>query len=167
MQRRIPEGDDRPRHVCEACGTIHYQNPRLVVGCIPEWEDRILLCRRDIEPRRGFWTLPAGFLENGETVEAGACRETFEETAAHVELIQPYAMFNLAFVNQVYLFFRARLLDLNFRPTPESDALELFAESDVPWDALAFEVVKATLQRYFRDRPTGHFPFQIGSIAPR
>ena len=166
MQRRIPPGDDRPRHICAACGNVHYQNPRLVVGCIPEWEDQILLCRRDIEPRRGFWTLPAGFLESGETVAAGARRETHEETRAEVELIQPYAMYNLTFVGQIYLFFRARLLDLNFQPTPESDAVELYAEKDIPWDALAFEVVRQTLQRYFADRSQGRFPFQIGSIAP-
>ena len=109
---RIPDGDALPRHVCTACGTIHYQNPKMVVGCIPEWEDKVLLCRRAIEPRRGMWTVPAGFMENGETTFQGAIRETLEEANARVEVDSLYALYNIPHISQVYLLFRARLLDL-------------------------------------------------------
>jgi len=152
---RIPDGDTLPRHVCDACGTIHYQNPKIVTGCIPEWEDRLLLCRRAIEPRRGLWTLPAGFMENGETTAEGAARETLEEALARVEIDRLYALFNIPHINQVYLMFRARLLDLEFAPGPESLEVALFREDEIPWQELAFPVVKETLERYFRDRAHG------------
>ncbi|WP_333839650.1 NUDIX hydrolase, partial [Pelomicrobium sp.] len=116
VEYRVPPGDTLPRYVCPACGAIHYQNPKIVVGCIPEWEDRVLLCRRAIEPRYGYWTLPAGFMENGETTFQAALRETMEEARARVELGPLYTVYNLPHVNQVYLMFRARLLDLDFRP---------------------------------------------------
>jgi ADP-ribose pyrophosphatase YjhB (NUDIX family) len=152
---RIPDGDTLPRHVCDACGTIHYQNPKIVTGCIPEWEDKLLLCRRAIEPRHGLWTLPAGFMENGETTAEGAARETLEEALARVEIDRLYALFNIPHINQVYLMFRARLLDLNFAPGPESLEVALFREDEIPWRELAFPVVKETLERYFRDRARG------------
>jgi len=142
---RIPVGDTLPRHVCDACGTIHYQNPKIVTGCIPEWEDRLLLCRRAIEPRRGLWTLPAGFMENGETTAEGAARETLEEALARVEIDRLYALFNIPHINQVYLMFRARLLDLEFAPGPESLEVALFREDEIPWQELAFPVVQETL----------------------
>ena len=116
----IPDGDDRPRYVCDACKTIHYENPKMVVGCIAEWEDKILLCRRAIEPRMGKWTIPAGYLENAETVSDGAMRETLEEANARVEIISPYTLYNLTFISQIYFIFRARLMDINFGPTEES-----------------------------------------------
>jgi len=162
----IPEGDDRPRHVCPDCGRIHYVNPKLVVGSIPEWEGRVLLCKRAIEPRLGKWTLPAGFLEAGETVEAGARRETLEEAQGRLDRVEPYALFDLSFVNQIYLMFRARLIDGRFGIGEESLAVELFEERDIPWHQLAFTVMEKTLRRYFRDRQTGHFPFRIGDISP-
>jgi len=162
----IPEGDDRPRQVCPDCGWIHYVNPKLVVGSIPEWEGRVLLCKRAIEPRLGKWTLPAGFLEAGETVEAEARRETLEEAQGRLDQVEPYALFDLSFVNQIYLMFRARLIDGRFGIGEESLAVELFEEREVPWDQLAFTVMERTLRRYFRDRQAGQFPFRIGDIAP-
>ncbi len=155
VRLRIPEGDNMPRYVCDACGTIHYQNPKIVTGCIPEWEDRLLLCRRAIEPRHGLWTLPAGFMENGETTAEGAARETLEEARARVAVDRLYALFNIPHINQVYLMFRARLLDLDFAPGPESLEVALFSEQEIPWNELAFPVVKETLNRYFHDRRAG------------
>ncbi len=159
-----PPGDDRSRHCCGTCGVIHYQNPRIVVGCIPEMQDRILLCRRAIEPCYGKWTLPAGYLENGETVAAGAGRETYEEARARVEIMSPYALYNICYVNQIYLIFRARLMDHNFEPGSESIEVKLFLEDEIPWDEMAFRVIEQTLVQYFKDRPSGIFPFYVGDI---
>ena len=129
---RVPEGDTLPRFVCAACGEIHYQNPKIVVGCLPEWEGRVLLCKRAIEPRHGLWTLPAGFLENGETVVAGAERETLEEARARVDIGELYTLISLPQINQVYMVFRARLKDLDFGPGPESLEVRLFDETRNP-----------------------------------
>jgi ADP-ribose pyrophosphatase YjhB (NUDIX family) len=164
--RKVPPGDTLPRYVCDACGTIHYQNPKMVVGCIPEWEDKILICRRAIEPRRGLWTLPAGFMENHETVAQGAMRESLEEAGARVEIGPLYALFNLAHINQVYLLFRARLLDLDLSPGTESLEVRLAAESEIPWDQLAFRTIRETLRHYYEDRRRGEFHFRIGDIGP-
>ena len=165
LDYRIPEGDDRPRFVCDSCQVVHYQNPKIVVGCIPEWEDKILLCKRAIEPRLGKWTLPAGYLENSETLAEGAHRETLEEADADVEILSPYAMFDLPFISQIYLLFRARLRDSRFGPTAESSKVRLITEEDIPWDDLAFNVIKETLVRYFDDRSEGTFRFQTGNLA--
>jgi ADP-ribose pyrophosphatase YjhB (NUDIX family) len=165
METRIPTGDDRVRLVCTACGNIHYQNPKVVVGCIPEYENRILLCRRDIEPRRGKWTLPAGFLENDESVREGALRETYEEAQVRVEILAPYRLFDLVFVNQIYLMFRARILVPEFGPTHESSEVKLVHENDIPWEDIAFPVIQKTLLHYFRDRKTGMFEFQSLQLA--
>ncbi len=164
VESRIPEGDERERFVCPACDTIHYQNPNIVTGCIPEWEDRILLCKRAIEPRYGLWTLPAGFMENGETTQQGAARETWEEARAHIEISELYSLFNLPRINQVYMLFRARLLDTDFGPGPESLEVRLFREEEVPWDEMAFPVVTKTLELYFADRKAGRFRLKIGDI---
>ena len=163
---RIPEGDDRLRFICDTCQTIHYQNPKLVVGCIPMWEDRILLCRRSIEPRYGKWTIPAGYFEQGETVEAGAKRELHEEAGATVEFLEPYALYNLPFISQVYLIFRGTLQDKNFRSGYESLETLLFKEHEIPWDDLAFTVIKEVLRRYYKDFLKGVFPFYIDEILP-
>jgi len=160
----VPEGDNVARHVCGDCGTIHYQNPKIVVGCIPEWQDRLLLCRRAIEPRYGLWTLPAGFMENGETVQQGAARETLEEAEARVEVGGLYALFNLPHINQVYMLFRARLLAPEFGPGSESLETVLMHEGEIPWDEIAFPVIAEALKLYFRDRAAGHFPLRAGSI---
>jgi ADP-ribose pyrophosphatase YjhB (NUDIX family) len=123
VTRKIPPGDSLPRDVCDACGTIHYTNPRMIVGCVPVWEDKVLLCKRAIEPRRGLWTVPAGFMENGETLDKGAARETLEEANARVEIGALYAVYNIPHVNQVYLLFLAKLLDLDFHRTQHPHAL--------------------------------------------
>jgi len=137
-----------------------------VVGCIPEWEDRLLLCRRAIEPRSGLWTIPAGFLENGETVTAGAKREAFEEARARVEILGLYTLFDLTHVHQVYLIFRARLLDQKYMAGEETAEVKLFEEKEIPWDEIAFPSIKKALRLYFQDRPTGVFPLHMGTIPP-
>ena len=166
VERCVPPGDSLPRFVCAVCGTIHYENPKIVVGCIPEWEDGILLCRRAIEPRHGLWTVPAGFMENGETTTQGAQRETLEEANARVEIVGLYALFNIPHINQVYMLFRARLLDLDFHAGAETLEARLFGESEIPWDTIAFATVRRTLQHYFSDRRTGAFHFHMGTIEP-
>ena len=162
--RRIPEGDDRERHVCGSCSTIHYQNPRIITGCLPIHEDKVLLCKRAIEPRHGYWTLPAGFMENGETTEEGALRESWEEARATIELDNLYTLFNLPHINQVYFFYRGRLSNLDFAPGYESLEVELFSEAEIPWDDLAFPVVRKTLEHYFIDRVENYFPIRSENI---
>lgn len=167
VERRIPDGDNRERDVCAACATVFYSNPKMVVGCLPEWEDKILLCRRAIEPQYGKWTLPAGFMENHETTEQGALRETMEEAGASVEALHLYTLCNLPHISQVYLMFRARLLNLDFAPGEESLEVRLFAEQDIPWDQIAFRTIEYTLRQYFNDRKTGAFPLRIADIPRR
>ncbi len=164
---RVPPGDHLPRDVCAACGIVHYQNPKVVVGCLPEWQERVLLCKRAIEPRRGLWTLPAGFLENGETVIDGAVRETLEEAGAHVEMGDLYTMISLPQIGQVYMMFRARLADLDFAPGPESLEARLFAEEEIPWDQLAFRTIGRTLRNYFLDRKLGRFSVHVSTLVRR
>jgi ADP-ribose pyrophosphatase YjhB (NUDIX family) len=163
---KIPPGDNLPRYVCDGCGAIHYQNPRMVIGSIPEWDGRILLCRRAIQPRAGLWTLPAGFRENGETTAQAAERETAEEAKARVELGALFSMLSVPHVNQVHLFYRARLLDRNFGPGEESLEVALFDEADVPWQDIAFRTTSTTLQHYFADRKRGAFDLHCGEITP-
>lgn len=162
---RIPEGDNRERFVCDSCATIHYQNPKIVAGCIPEWEGHILLCRRAIEPRYGLWTLPAGFMENGETTEQAAMRETWEEAGARVDITSLYSIFSIPHISQVYMLFRGELCNGHYTPGHESLECELFQEHSVPWERLAFPVVQETLQRYFVDKNSDSgFPLQRGEI---
>ncbi len=156
----VPSNDDRERHVCSSCGQIHYENPKMVVGCIPEWEDRILLCRRDIEPQKGKWTLPAGYLENAESVMEGAQRETLEETGAQVENLTPYILIDIVRINQVYLMFRGAMQSPDFKPTVESSEVTLMRKDEIPWEEIAFKAIEKTLQYYFADRPSGRFPFR-------
>lgn len=164
VKLRVPEGDNLPRHICTACETVHYHNPKLVAGCLPEWEDKVLLCRRAIEPRHGLWTLPAGFMENGETTEGAAIRETLEEARTRVQTQGLYTMFSLPDVDQVYVIYRARLLGLNFEAGPESLEVELFTEERIPWDRLAFPTIRETLRHYFADRRAGRFQVHTGTI---
>ena len=166
VELRIPHEDSRPRHVCTQCDTIHYENPKLVVGSMPIWQDKILLCKRAIEPRYGYWTLPGGFMENGESTGDAAVRETLEEANARVALDDLYSMYSLPYINQVHLFFRARLLDLDFSPGVESLEVRLFSEAEIPWDELAFRPVKYTLQHYFAERKAGKFSLLVGELAP-
>jgi ADP-ribose pyrophosphatase YjhB (NUDIX family) len=162
---KIPAGDSLPRHVCGGCGAIHYRNPRLVVGALPEWEDRVLLCRRAIEPRHGKWTLPAGFMENGETVAAAALRETLEEACARVELGAMYTLISVPHIHQVHVIYRSRLLDLDFAPGAETLELRLFAEDEIPWDEIAFRTIAITLRHYYADRRSGCYGFHTEDIA--
>jgi ADP-ribose pyrophosphatase YjhB (NUDIX family) len=161
---RIPPGDSLPRHVCPACGAIHYRNPRLVVGALPVWEDRVLLCRRAIEPRRGCWTLPAGFMENQETVADAALRETREEACANIELDAMYTMISVPHISQVHVIYRARLLDLDFAPGDETLEVALFDEATIPWEEIAFRTGTMTLRHFFADRAKGGFGLHIESV---
>ena len=167
VSQSIPLGDNRLRFVCTNCDAIHYQNPKMVVGCLPEWEDKVLLCKRAIEPQYGKWTLPAGFMENGETTLQGALRETWEEAGARVEISHLFTLYNLPHISQVYLMFRARLLDLDFAAGEESLEVALFTEAEIPWDEIAFLTIEKTLRQYFEDRHNGKFGFHIGDIARR
>jgi ADP-ribose pyrophosphatase YjhB (NUDIX family) len=161
----VPPGDSLPRYLCDQCGVIHYQNPLLVVGAIPEYEGKLLLCRRAIEPRYGYWTLPAGFMENGETVAQAAQRETLEEAGARIELGDAFSMISVPYVNQVHVFYRARLLDLDFAPGEESLEVRLFAEAEIPWPELAFRTVGLTLKHWLADRAAGHAGFHALDIS--
>ena len=162
---RVPADDNRERAVCAACGEIHYENPLNVVGTVPVWGDQVLLCRRAIEPRYGLWTLPAGFMELGESTQDGALRETEEEAGARVEMQGLYTVLNVVRVGQVHLFYRARLLDVDFAPGTETLEARLFFEHEVPWDQIAFRTVRETLQHFFADRGSGQFPVHCGDIA--
>ena len=164
---KVPAGDHLPRSVCRDCASIHYQNPKIVVGCLPTWEERILLCKRAIEPRHGLWTLPAGFLENGETLVAGAARETLEEAQARVDVGPLYALISLPQINQVYMMFRARLHGRDFGPGEESLEVRLFEESEIPWEELAFRTIARTLRNFFLDRRHGAFPLRESSLERR
>lgn len=167
VELKQPEDDNRQRYVCTLCTTIHYENPKLVIGAIPEWTDgRILLCRRAIEPRHGYWTLPAGFMENGETTAEAAARETLEETNARIEVGELYSIYNLPYINQVHMLFRAKLLDLDFFPGQESLEVKLVTEQEIPWENLAFRAVSHTLKHYFADRQANEYRLHVGNLTP-
>lgn len=161
---KIPHGDNLPRSICDSCGFIQYENPRVIVGCIPEWEDKVLLCKRAIEPRLGFWTLPAGFLENNETTQEGALRETKEESNASATIIDAFSLIDIPHINQVYLLYRAKLNNANFSATFESSEVALFDEASIPWDDIAFAAIKKSLNRYFIDRRNGNFSLHVETI---
>jgi ADP-ribose pyrophosphatase YjhB (NUDIX family) len=165
VSRKVPPGDSLLRFVCDACQEIHYQNPKIVVGCIPEWDGQVLLCRRAIEPRYGLWTFPAGFMEQGETIEQAVVRETLEEAEAEVELIGLYGVFSLPHVSQVYLVYRGMLRKPEFRAGAESLEARLFSCDAIPWQSIAFSVIRESLQRYVEDRPRGVFPVHVGVVA--
>ena len=161
---RIPEGDNLPRYLCEHCQTIHYQNPKIVTGCIAQWQDRILLCRRAIEPRHGLWTLPAGFMENQETNLQGAARETAEEANASVENMKLFCVFSIAHINQVYTMYRGDLVDGAASPGIESLEVALLQETEIPWQQIAFQVITETLKLYYQDKKQGEFKTHYGDI---
>ncbi len=164
---RTPEGDNMPRHVCDHCDTIHYQNPKVVNGCIGEWENKILLCKRAIEPRYGLWTLPAGFMENGETTQEGAMRETWEEAYAKIDNLTLFGLFNLPHINQVYVMFRGSVVEGKAAAGTESLEVGFFSEEDIPWNELAFPVIRESLELYFIDRKKGVFTPKLGDIIRR
>lgn len=161
---KIPPDDNRLRHVCVACDMVHYQNPKIVAGCIPVWEDKVLLCKRAIEPRYGYWTLPAGFMELGETSQDAALRETLEEANARVEIINLFALFSLPHVNQVYIMFHAGLVDLGFSAGDESLEVALFTQDEIPWEQLAFTTIRYSLKFFFEDRTNNSFRLHTGDI---
>lgn len=163
---RIPPGDTLPRHVCERCGTIHYQNPKVVVGALAIWEDKVLLCRRAIEPRHGMWTLPAGFMENEETTAQAAARETLEEACARIEVGELYTLIDVSHISQVHIIYRARLLDLDFRAGEESLEVGLFTEDEIPWEQIAFRSIAISLRHFFADRRSGQWGVHTASLAP-
>lgn len=174
----IPAGDNRPRYVCNNCGAIHYQNPKMVLGSIPVWDIdgdmRILLCKRAIEPRYGYWTLPAGFMENNETTTEAAVRETVEEAGANIQLHELFSLLNVPHVHQVHMFYRATLLDLNYEAGVESLEVKLFAPNEIPWDDIAFQTVSQTLKFFLEDHATqknggtyGFHTLDILKPAPR
>lgn len=165
VQVEIPAGDNRHRHVCPRCETIHYSNPKIVAGCLPVWEDKILLCRRAIEPRHGLWTLPAGFMENDETTMEAAQRETLEEAGARVAIRDLYAMISLAHINQVYMMFLADMDDTEYAAGEESLEVELFEEQDIPWGEIAFPVIEETMRLFFADRARGTFGTHVGQMT--
>jgi len=165
VEYRVPADDNRDRAICTVCGTVHYENPLNVVGTVPVWGEQVLLCRRNIEPRYGYWTLPAGFMELGETSEQGARRETDEEAGARIEMQGLFTVLNVVRVGQVHLYYRARLLDIDFAPGPETIEARLFREDEIPWDDLAFRTVRETLSCYFSDRRKGQFGIHCADIA--
>ena len=168
VYRQPDDGDTRLRAVCPGCTTVHYENPLMVVGTLPLWgppgQEQVLLCKRNIEPRWGKWTLPAGFMELGETTEAGAARETDEEAGARIAMGPLYTLMNVVHVGQVHLFYQARLLDLHFNPGHETLEARMFAEDEIPWDEIAFKTVKETLERFFADRRQGALGFHTLDI---
>ena len=161
----VPSDDNRPRHVCGSCDTIFYQNPKIVAGAIPIWEDKILLCKRAIQPRYGYWTLPAGFMENAETTFEAAERETMEEANAKVEIIDLYTVLNIPHTNQVYMMFTSNLVDLEFSPGAESLETKMFSEDEIPWQDLAFPTIYHTLKFFFDDRRKNRFNLHAGDIV--
>lgn len=163
ITHHVPAGDDKPRYCCLQCAVVFYQNPNNIVGTLPVYGSKVLLCKRAIEPRLGKWTLPAGFLENGESTLTGAIRETSEEAKAHVRAqdCQLYTLFNLPYINQVYWFFLTALQSPSFGAGEESLEVALFEEHEVPWDEIAFAVVKITLQQYFADRKDSLYPVRM------
>tara|TARA_B100001063_G_scaffold68952_2_gene63052 strand:- start:548 stop:1081 length:534 start_codon:yes stop_codon:yes gene_type:complete len=164
---KIPEGDNRERYVCDSCNTIHYSNPNVVVGTLPAFEDKILLCKRAIEPRVGLWTVPAGFLENGESLLQGAWRETKEETQADVDMKDILTIFNIPQINQIYVIYRADIEDNSFGPTSESLDVQLFSYDEVPWEELAFPFVPKTINHYYECLKTKKFNLHTEDIIRR
>jgi len=162
---RVPADDNRERAVCPACATVHYENPLNVVGTVPVWGEQVLLCQRAIEPRRGFWTLPAGFLELGETTAQGALRETDEEAGAKIELGALFSVLNVVRVGQVHLFYLAVMTSPDLAPGSESLQARLFREDEIPWDEIAFRTVRETLRLFFDDRRRGQFGVHCADIG--
>lgn len=162
----IPQGDTHQRHVCTNCGHIHYENPRLIVGCVSTWDNKILLCRRAIEPRLGYWTLPAGFMENGETTAEAAVRETWEEAGARIAIDAPFSMISIAHINQVHLFYRGRLMSPEYSAGEESLEVILTKPEAIPWSDFAFQSVEITLRRFLAEAEQKRFSFHESVLAP-
>ncbi|MBZ0333371.1 hypothetical protein MARI_06720 [Marinobacter sp. JH2] len=166
VEQKIPAGDNRYRYVCVSCETIHYQNPRIIAGTVPVWDGKILLCRRAIEPRYGYWTLPAGFMENAETTIEAAARETLEEALANVTIDGLYSIIDVPHINQVHMFYRATLLDGTFGAGEESLETRLFAANEIPWDEISFPTVKRTLELFLSEMSSGNYGLHVTDIRP-
>ncbi len=166
LVKLIPEGDDRLRDVCTDCATVFYTNPKIIAGCLPVWRDRVLLCKRAIEPRYGLWTLPAGFMENGESTQEAAARESLEEAQLEMDVkhLSLYCYLNIPRISQVYVIFRTDIVEPRFAPGRESLEVELFAESEIPWEQIAFPAIDVCLRHYFRDSLEGSFPVHVEDI---
>ena len=164
VEHKVPDGDNRLRYCCIQCDTVYYENPKIVAGCIAQWEGKILMCKRAIQPRLGTWTLPAGFMENHETIQEAAARETFEEATAKISNLQLQSIYNLPHISQVYMMFRADVEDGTASPGVESLATEFVSEQEIPWNDLAFPVIKESLELYFADRKRGEFGLHTGEI---
>lgn len=162
----VPPHDDRPRHICDACGTIHYHNPKVIAGCIPVWGEQVLLCKRAIEPRLGLWTLPAGFMELGENLPEAAAREAMEEANVEVQIEALYNLFSLPHISQVYVFFRASMVEERYSPGYESLETRLFRQEEIPWDEIAFETVRRSLRYFFADRERGEYVMRVEDVTP-
>ena len=165
VEFKVPEGDDRERHVCDQCDVIHYHNPKVIVGCLPEHDGKVLLCKRAIEPRYGYWTLPAGFMENRETTAEGAAREMVEEAAAVATDTTLYRVFDVPHISQVYVFYRCGIEGGSYGIGPESLESKLFSEDEIPWNDLAFPVVHELLQEFFDDRRSENYPVRHSVIS--
>lgn len=161
---QIPHGDDKLRQVCSACGTIHYENPKVICGALVIWDEQILLCRRAIEPRHGYWTLPAGYMELNETMQQGAERETLEEAEAHIQTDQLYCLYDIPHIGQIYAIFKAQLKDGVFGAGTETLESRLFHKHEIPWDELAFQSVRRTLTHYFSDHEQQHYPLHLETL---
>ncbi|MDP4549168.1 NUDIX hydrolase [Marinobacter sp. MDS2] len=166
VEQKIPAGDNRYRYVCVSCETIHYQNPRIIAGTVPVWDGKILLCRRAIEPRYGYWTLPAGFMENAETTIEAAARETLEEALAEVTIDGLYSIIDVPHINQVHMFYRATLVNGSFGAGEESLESRLFAADEIPWDEISFPTVKRTLEFFLSEMPSGNYDLHVTDIRP-
>jgi ADP-ribose pyrophosphatase YjhB (NUDIX family) len=164
---KIPAGDNRERFVCLGCGIVHYSNPNIITGCLVTHDDSVLLCQRSISPQKGLWTLPAGFMENNETVAEGAIRETLEETRANVSIEGIYSLYDIPHISQLYIFHRAELVSHSFEPGEETSDVRLFRESEIPWDELAFSIIGDTLRHYFSDRHSKKFPVRTKTCFDR
>ncbi|MCE6855127.1 NUDIX hydrolase, partial [Acinetobacter baumannii] len=163
----IPAGDHNLRQVCTSCHQIHYANPKIVSGALVTWQDKVLLCRPAIEPRYGYWTLPAGYMELGETMEQGATRETWEEAEAKIEIEKLFCMYNFPQIGHVYVLFKAQLINGIFGNGPETIESRLFSENEIPWSELAFSSISQTLKHYFHDRKKGALEFHLETLNPQ
>jgi ADP-ribose pyrophosphatase YjhB (NUDIX family) len=161
----IPDGDHRPRHQCWDCGHIFYKNPLIVVGCLPVYEEKLLLCRRGIQPQKGLWNVPGGFMENNESLEEGAAREVWEESHVRVHRLQPLSQFSWRTFNQVHIFFLAEMVTPEFQLTPESEEIRFFAPDEIPWSELAFPTNHFTLKAYLENLRTGQMRLHVGELG--
>ena len=164
---KIPDGDNKERAVCDKCGSIFYENPKIVSGCLLTYDNKILLCERATEPRAGYWTLPAGFLENNETIEGGAARETFEEARAKAVDLKPFLLCNLPHISQLYIIFYGELLNGEYSAGPESSDVKLFSQKEIPWNNLAFPVIEKTISLYYQDKKNDTIAIHFETITKK